>query len=121
MTDNGPGVGETVAVTSRGPWRAERFFQKHSERIPDHWCWGIEDADGTGYLAILPEDDEALARADAAVIAAAPLLVEALLTIHSTAVCGFTADANLLSIESIARHALREAGVTHIGSKVADG
>lgn len=55
-------------LTACGPWRVERTWHKHHERIPDRWEWVIED--DAGGIAYLPEDDdntEAVARAMASV------------------------------------------------------
>lgn len=60
---------------SPGPWKAERYYQKHSDRLADGWYWGIEDAEFRGYLATLPEDDPEQAESDARLIAAAPTIV----------------------------------------------
>lgn len=95
---------------TRQEWRAERFYQKHNERIPDRWCWGIED--DAGIFAILPEDDEAECRANAMLIASVPQLLDALTTIRNMAGAAFTSGGtfgDIVSIESVARHALREA------------
>src|SRR5690554_1951363 len=55
-------------LTACGPWRVERTWHKHHERIPDRWEWVIED--DAGGIAYLPEHDdntEAVARAMASV------------------------------------------------------